>query len=101
MKKVRIEFLSRGFHELLCSDEVAEVVADAAADVAETATALSRSTIRHTKGRLAEYEVKGPKLGGYGGGRVIAYVSAANKYAYGDAVRHMILEKAVNARRIH
>lgn len=101
VKRVRIEFISRGFHDLLSSDEVAGVVMDAAANVAESATSIAAATVRHTKSRKAEFEVKGPKEGGYGGGRQIAYVAAADPYAYGDAVRHHVLERAMNARRIH
>lgn len=100
-KRVRIEFISSGFHDLLSSSEVAGVVMDAATDIADSATSIADATVRHTKGRKAEFEVKGPKEGGYGGGRQIAYVAAANPYAYGDAVRHHVLERAVNARRIH
>mgnify|MGYP003288037056 CR=1 FL=1 len=98
-KRVRIEFISRGFHDLLSSSEVAGVVMDAAADIADVATGLSAAIIHHKD--APAYEVKGPKEGGYGGGRQIAYVAAANGAAYGDAVRHQVLERAVNASRIH
>lgn len=101
MKRVRIQFISRGFHDLLESPEIAREVEYAANRVANKAAALSKAKIRHTKGRVAEYVVKGPKKGGYGGGRQVAYVAASNKYAYGDAARNMILEKAINSLRIH
>lgn len=99
MSRVRLEFVSSGFKELLESAEVAGVVMDAARDIQQEAEALSAG-VGHTKDS-AKYAVKGPRIGDYGGGRVIAYVAADNAAAYGDAVRHQVLERAVNARRIH
>ena len=59
MKKIRIEFLSEGFRDLLMSDEIAGLVKDSADDIAEAAKSASTSS-------KAGYEVKGPKPGGFG-----------------------------------
>ena len=92
MQKIQIEFLSSGFHDLLMSDEVSGVVEEAAANVAAVAVARARST---KTGRHAEYVVKGPKAGGYGGGRMIAYVATGNAAAYLDNVENHTLESAI------
>lgn len=94
MKRVRLEFISSGFRDLLMSDEVSEVVMDAAGDVAKTASAMSTANRKRGHGD-AEYVVKGPRKGGYGGGRIIAYVATNNLLAYYDNVRNATLEKAV------
>lgn len=92
MKRIRLEFLSDGFHDLLCSEPIAEQVENAAEKVADVATSSARMT---RKGDPPQFIVKGPKLGGYGGGRVIAYVAADNQAAYREAVYAHVLEKAV------
>lgn len=92
MKRIQLEFLSDGFHELLCSEPVSEQVEKAAEKVANVATSSARTT---RKGDPAQFIVKGPKMGGYGGGRVIAYVSADNQNAYREAIYGHVLEKAI------
>lgn len=92
MKRIQLEFLSEGFHDLLCSEPVAEQVEKAADKVASVATSSARTT---RKGEPAQFIVKGPKMGGYGGGRVIAYVAAENQAAYREAVYNHALEKAI------
>lgn len=95
MKSVRIEFLSDGFHELLCSSGVAGAVDDAARGVATNATSIAGAKYKGSNDSAPLYEVRGPKLGGYGGGRVIAYVSAANSAAAYEAAVDHVLEQAV------
>lgn len=87
MKQVSLELDSEGFRELLMSQEVAEVVDQSAERVA--AAAASNSSAR------ASWEVKGPKPGGFGGGRQIAYVAAGNKAAMKDSIYNYALERAV------
>lgn len=93
-KRVQIEFLSEGFHELLMSDEVAEQVADAAKRIADRATAEAGAVSKAKKER-PQFVVKGPKAGGYGGGRVIAYVASENASAYTDQTRNARLESVI------
>lgn len=93
MKRVQLEFLSEGFHDLLCSEPVADEVASAAEHVADIAT--SSATSSKTSDEPARFVVKGPKLGGYGGGRYIAYVSADNSEAAWDAIYNHRLETSI------
>jgi hypothetical protein len=87
MKRVTLELDSEGFRELLTSQEVADLVEESAKQVAAAAEAVS------IPGSV--FVVKGPKRGGYGGGRVIAYGAAENQAAYREAVYAHTLEKAV------
>lgn len=92
-KRITLEFLSDGFRELLLSDEVSEVVMEAANRVAETATSEAQSK---SKAKDApRYVVKGPRKGGYGGGRIIAYVAPDNAAAYTDQARYTRLEQVI------
>lgn len=93
MKRIQLEFLTEGFHDLLCSDEVADEVAAAASKIAQKANAAAEVPNRSSE--RARYIVKGPKVGGYGGGRVIAYVSADNPAATWDAIRNRRLETTI------
>lgn len=97
MKRIELEFISEGFHELLCSDEVEQLVSDTSEKVAARATASSSSSQQKgsKKKEPAQFVVKGPKLGGYGGGRWIAYVSAENDEARRHAVFAHRLEKTI------
>lgn len=92
-QKIQIEFLSQGFHELLMSDEIAEQVGAAAEKIASRAT--SEATANSRAKESPEFVVKGPKAGGYGGGRVIAYVASGNAAAYTDQVRNARLESVI------
>ena len=87
MKRVSIELDSAGFRELLLSDEIAEVVDEAANRVASAAYGHSIPG--------SQYVVKGPKAGGYGGGRMIAYVAADNTKAAISATDKNSLERAI------
>jgi len=96
-KQFRIQFISKGFHDLLCSDGVYKLVESTAEDIASKANSIaSNDDDLEEKPR---YEVKGPKIGNYGGGRVIAYMSAANGSAVIDESRHATIEKALGGRR--
>lgn len=92
-QRIQIEFLSQGFHELLMSDEIAEQVDAAAKKIADRATTEAASVSKARK--KPEYVVKGPKAGGFGGGRIIAYVAADNAAAYTDQVRNARLESVI------
>lgn len=94
MKRIQIEFVSEGFREILCSDEVGELVINTARKIADKATSDSMTSKRCYK-ESPIFEAKGPKLGGYGGGRQIAYVSSANESAYREAVFAHRLEKTI------
>ena len=64
-KQIRLEFISEGFKEILCSQGVKEVVEDKADEIAVRAQAnLTGNGDVTTSSRL----------GGYGGGRYVAYV---------------------------
>lgn len=64
-KQTRLEFISEGFKEILCSQGVKEVVEDKANEIAMRAQAnLTGNGDVTTSSRL----------GGYGGGRYVAYV---------------------------
>jgi hypothetical protein len=93
MKRVQLEFISQGFHDLLCSEPVAGEVEAAAEKVAGMAT--SSATRSKTSDEPARFVVKGPKIGGYGGGRYIAYVSADNSEAAWDAIYNHRLETVI------
>ncbi len=93
MKRIQLEFVSEGFREILCSEEVGELVINTARKIADKATSTSHSK-RHYK-EPPIFEAKGPKLGGYGGGRQVAYVSSANEAAYREAVFAHRLEKTI------
>lgn len=91
MKRVSLELDSDGFRELLTSQEVADLVEESAKQVAAAAEAVS------IPGSV--FVVKGPKRGGYGGGRVIAYVAADNVKASRSIIYKHALEKAINGGR--
>lgn len=91
MKRIQIEFISSGFREILCSQGVSDEVQKAANKIATQAAASSK-TYYNLK---PEYKVKGPKMGGYGGGRIIAHVAADNGSAIRAALYDHVLEKVI------
>lgn len=92
--KIRFEFLTAGFRELLMSDAVADEVMTAARKIAVRATA-DAITDPRTHSAAALYEAKGPRRGGYGGGRMIAYVASENKAATKDQFQNARLESVI------
>ena len=66
----RITFISKGFKRILCSDGVKEAVTNAAQIIQSTANA---NNTRGGKGCECE-----SKMGGYGGGRWMAFVSTTD-----------------------
>ena len=64
-KQIRLEFISEGFKEILCSQGVKEVVEDKANEIAMRAQANLTGNGDVTMSS---------RLGGYGGGRYVAYV---------------------------
>lgn len=93
MKRIQLEFLSDGFHDLLCSEPVSEQVEKASERIAGMAT--SSATRSKQSKAPARYVVKGPKMGGYGGGRYIAYVAADSPAATWDAIHNHRLETVI------
>jgi hypothetical protein len=69
------------------SQEVAEVVDQAAERVASAAAGYGTAH--------SEWEVQGPKPGGFGGGRQIAYVSCGNRSALRATIYNHALERAI------
>ncbi|MDY5662757.1 MAG: hypothetical protein SPG07_09150 [Coriobacteriales bacterium] len=65
--KVRIKHISKGWHDILCSAPVAELVDEAGNRIADAAG--------------DGFEYSGALLGDYGGGRVIGFVVAKTKEA--------------------
>ena len=89
MKRVQLELDSAGFRELLTSQEVSDLVQETAEKVAASAEAAA------IPGSV--FEVKGPRQGGYGGGRVIAYVAAGNTKAMRSVIYNYALERAISS----
>ena len=85
MSKARLEFISQGFHDLLCSNEMRELVDGHGQDITATA---GEGFQRHTF------------MGGYGGGRWVCTVRAATPEAVRAEATDKTLTKAVmmNAR---
>ena len=69
MKKPRIEFISSGFREILNTDEIRNVVEEVAQHIADDANGNYGGD---------GFEVT-TKVGSYGGGRWIAFVSSTDK----------------------
>lgn len=65
--KVRIKHISEGWHDILCSAPVAELVDEAGNRIADAAG--------------DGFEYSGPQMGNFGGGRVIGFVVAETKEA--------------------
>lgn len=70
---VRIEFLSEGFRQILLSEGCESIVRQTAQEIADKANG------NNTRGGDG-FETT-TKVGGYGGGRWIAFVSASDKKA--------------------
>lgn len=89
--KVRIELESSGIREFLLGPEVEELIGKKAEEIASDANTLAGGGFDE----VPRYVVKGPKAGGYGGGRNIAYVAAGNSSAFIDESRNHTIEKAL------
>lgn len=81
--KVRIEFNSEGFRELLQSDGIRKLISDNAKAIQQRAGGDEAGYSEH------EY------LGGYGGGRWVATVDTATEEAKRDEAENKTLTKAV------
>ena len=94
--RTRMQYDKHGLAEVLMSAGVAEQVDKAADEIAATASAQGGASRNRRKGaEPARYIVKGPKRGDYGGGRMIAYVSADNREALRDAIFANRLERVI------
>ena len=98
---VRIEFLSKGFHDVLMSSGVGGEVSRVAEAIASDAQSSSRQTPMSEAGEQAppRYEATDAKPGEYGGGRMIAYARAANAAARYDEATNRSLSRAAFRRR--
>lgn len=95
-----MQYDKHGLAEVLMSAGVAEEVDKAATKIAEKASEQGAASKNRRKGaEPARYVVKGPKKGGYGGGRMIAYVSADNREAIRDAIFANRLERVIWERK--
>ena len=84
-KQTRIQFISAGFKEILCGGGVKEAVTEAAEAMQGKA---NENNMRGGNG----YEVK---MGRYGGGRWVAYVSASDDESNAAESEDKALSKAV------
>lgn len=85
-QQMRIKFISEGFREILCSSGVKEAVTEAAEAMQSKA---NENNIRGGNG----YEVK---MGRYGGGRWVAYVSASDGESNAAEAEEKALSRAVS-----
>ena len=94
--RTRMQYDKHGLAEVLMSAGVAEQVDKAAEEIAKKASEQGGASKNRRKGaEPARYVVKGPKKGNYGGGRMIAYVSADNREAIRDAIFANRLERVI------
>lgn len=95
-----MQYDKHGLAEVLMSAGVAEQVDKAAEEIARKASEQGGASKNRRKGaEPARYVVKGPKKGNYGGGRMIAYVSADNREAIRDAIFANRLERVIWERK--
>lgn len=79
-QKIKIEFNSAGFHEILCSDEMKALLDEKGQQIAA---------------RAGEGFKASTKLGNYAGGRAICVVSSTNWAARKAEATDKVLTKAV------
>lgn len=98
---VRIEFLSKGFHDVLMSSGVGSEVERVAEAIAADAQSSARPTPMSEEGEQdpPRYESTDARAGNYGGGRMIAYARAANAAARYDEAKNRTLTRAAFRRR--
>lgn len=89
MADVQIEFISAGFKAILESDGVKELVEDQAKAIADRANG---NNDRGGSGFVAS-----SKLGGYGGGRWVAFVSTTDKSSMLAESEDKALTRAIQA----
>lgn len=88
MGKIRFEFNSQGFHDLLCGPEVAGWVQDNCEEIAQ------RATGGLTSPQGDDFTVS-TFVGNYGGGRTIGIVRANSWHARVAEATDKVLSKAV------
>lgn len=88
MKETKIEFISDGFHDILCSDGVKELVT-------ETASRIQSEANAGIEGESEGFSNK-TWMGGYGGGRWVASVSTTDKASIIAESENKALSKAVH-----
>lgn len=98
---VRIEFISKGFHDVLMSSGVGSEVERVAEAIATDAQSSARPTPMSEEGEQdpPRYEATDARAGNYGGGRMIAYARASNTAARYDEATNRTLTRAAFRRR--
>lgn len=98
---VRIEFISKGFHDVLMSSGVGNEIERVASEIAADAQSSARPTPMSEEGEQdpPRYEATDARAGNYGGGRMIAYARAANAAARYDEAKNRTLTRAAFRRR--
>ena len=98
---VRIEFISKGFHDVLMSSGVGNEVERVAEAIAADAQSSTRPTPMSEAGEQdpPRYEATDARAGSYGGGRMIAYARASNAAARYDEATNRTLTRAAFRRR--
>jgi hypothetical protein len=91
-KKVKMEFISSGFHDILCSDGVAKEVQAAANTIGQRADSNAKALYPGTRGHTYQNSAH---VGFYGGGRVIAHVTTIDMQAALAEAKAQTLSKAV------
>jgi hypothetical protein len=84
--KMRLTFVSEGFHEILCSDEVKKIVEEKAEEI--------RARAESSAIDGSEF-ISGSFIGNMGGGRVIGTASTGNYLASLSEAEDKVLSKAV------
>lgn len=85
--QMRIKFNSKGFKEILCGDGVHELVTNAAQEIQSRANA---NNTRGGEGFSCE-----TRIGNYGGGRWIAFVSTTDRKSQIAEAEDKALSRAV------
>lgn len=100
-KKVRIKFISKGFHDILSGSGVSSEVQRVADGIASDAQASAHQTPMSERGEqdAPKYESTQVKEGNYGGGRAIAYARCSNAAARYDEAVNRTLSRAAMRRR--
>lgn len=98
---VRIEFISKGFHDVLMSSGIGSEVERVAEAIAADAQSSARPTPMSDEGEQdpPRYEATDARAGNYGGGRMIAYARASNAAARYDEAKNRTLTRAAFRRR--
>lgn len=84
--KMHIEFISQGFHDILCSDGVKSLVDEKAQEIKAKADAAA--------GESEGFQVT-TMMGGYGGGRWISHIQTTDRASMIAEAEHNALTGAI------